>query len=119
MRQRQTLFSWLGNIARLLRPSGRSELAYDSTRLYYPSPRSEEEVNGFPDQPGAGEILVVEIEQVEFVREWSRTMAEEATAHANPSSVPEIDRRLPHFDRRHAGHDRRASDGQGSRKKPV
>ena len=119
MRQRKTLFSWLGRMARLLRSSGRSELVYDSTRLYYPSPRSEDELNGFPDQPDSGEILVVEIEQVEFVQEWSRTMAEEATAHANPRAVPEIDRRLPHFDRRHPGHDRRASDDHGSREKPV
>jgi len=110
MGQKKTLLSVWGRISRLFRLRSRTVPIYDATRLYYPSPKSEDELNSFPYLPGAGEIQVVEIDQVEFVQEWSRTVAEEASALAagNPEAAIEIDRRLPNFDRRHPDYDRRA-----------
>ncbi len=110
MGQKKTLFSVWGRISRLFRLRSRAVSIYDATRLYYPSPKSEDELNSLSYLPGAGEIQVVEIDQVEFVQEWSRTVAEEASALAagNPEAAIEIDRRLPNFDRRHPDYDRRA-----------
>jgi hypothetical protein len=112
MGQKKTLLSVWGRISRLFSLRGRSVSIHEATRLYYPSPKSEDDLNSFPYLPDSGEIQVVEIDQVEFVREWRRTVAEEASALAagNPESAPGFDRRLPNFDRRRPDYDRRAGD---------
>jgi predicted ribonuclease toxin of YeeF-YezG toxin-antitoxin module len=76
------------------------------------SQKSKNEGNGYAYRPAQDEIVVVEIEQVEFVQEWSRTVASEAVTHAkkNTDAVSGIDRRLPNFERRRPEHDRRSGE---------
>jgi hypothetical protein len=76
------------------------------------SPKSKNEVNKYAYRPEQDEIVVVEIEQVEFVQEWSRTVASESMTHTqkHTDAVPGMDRRLPNFERRRPEHDRRAGD---------
>jgi hypothetical protein len=116
MRQTKILSAVLGRISRLFKLGGRSMPNYDVAKLNYPSAKSEDELSNIPYLPGSREIQVVEIDQVEFVREWSRTIVEEASILAikSPEGGLEVDRRLPNFDRRlsdfdrrHPNHDRR------------
>lgn len=76
------------------------------------SENEDDEVDERVYRPLQDEIVVMEIEQVEFVQEWSRSVANEHLAHAqnNSDAAPEIERRLPFFERRHPEHDRRAGD---------
>lgn len=75
-------------------------------------PKSEDEVEERAYRARQDEIVVMEIEQVEFVQEWSRSVANESMTHAqrNSDQAPVIERRLPFFERRQPGHDRRAGD---------
>lgn len=74
--------------------------------------KSEDAVDELAYRTGQDEIVVMEIEQVEFVQEWSRSVANESMAHAqrNSDQVPTVERRLPFYERRHPEHDRRAGD---------
>lgn len=84
---------------------------------YYPAPKLEDKLSGFTPHSGTEEILVEEIEQVEFMQEWTRMLAEGGVTYSTGGSkaVLEDERRLPNFDRRHPGHDRRASKGNDRR----
>lgn len=66
----------------------------------------------FPVRPGAHGIQVVEVEQTEFLLEWGQSILEEAAHHAHDEqgAVQPVDRRLPQFDRRRNGDDRRQGD---------
>jgi len=61
---------------------------------------------------GFSGIQVEEVEQGEFVHEWSELMAHGAESQVVPgkNEVQAVDRRLPNFDRRRGSHDRRMSD---------
>jgi hypothetical protein len=109
MRQKKIFTSVLGRISRLFKLGGRPMPIYDATKLNYSSPKFDDELNNLPYLPGFREIQVEEVDHVEFVREWSRTIVEEASnlAIKSPAGVLEVDRRLPNFDRRHPNHDRR------------
>lgn len=64
------------------------------------------------------EIEVEEVEQEVFVREWSQTQVERSTRAAMAAEDGErlmVDRRLPNFDRRQPGNDRRAGQGHDRR----
>lgn len=60
---------------------------------------------------GFSGIQVEEVEQGEFVHEWSELMAQEAeNRHPDKDEEHAVDRRLPNFDRRRGSHDRRKTD---------
>ncbi len=107
------IFSILAKLTRVLKVSRQSAPFTRPTRLANTSAKSKDEVDDCPYQPVAYEIKVEEIDQVEFVQEWGRTIVHEALSHATKDveEVPVIDRRLPHFDRRQPHHDRRADEG--------
>lgn len=81
------------------------------------SPNSEDGLNERYYLPGREEILVVEVNPMDFVREWSQSIASgsEAHAHEKGEEPPEEERRLPNHDRRRPNHDRRAENGHDRR----
>lgn len=82
------------------------------TRFSATPAKSKDEVDDYAYSPTHYEIQVEEIDQVEFVQEWGRTVVHEALTHVTQiSDEPHwIDRRLPHYDRRGPLHDRRKAD---------
>lgn len=109
--------SMLARLGRLLRRKGRSPAQSRASSAAKDAPSDEADSANFPYRPGREEIQVVEIDSMEFVQEWGRTVAiqVEAQAHSAPAQQGFIDRRLPNFDRRNPGHNRRAGDGQDRR----
>jgi hypothetical protein len=107
------ILSILSKLTRVLKVSHQSAPFTRPTRLSNTSAKSKDEVDDCPYQPVAYEIKVEEIDQVEFVQEWGRTIVQEALSHAtkDAEAAPVVDRRLPHFDRRQPHHDRRAGEG--------
>lgn len=65
-----------------------------------------------PYSPTQYKIQVEEVDQVEFIQEWGRTVAKSSHQETVTASAdaPGYDRRLPHHDRRQPRADRRASD---------
>ena len=108
-------------LSRFLKQSGKSAADSATSVLSYAYQQSEYESNIRPHRPDPEEIQVEEIDQEEFVREWGRTISNEAAfaGNANTGEGVRIDRRLPNFDRRLPNHDRRAGDGHDRRRGSI
>lgn len=109
-RSRPSLFRrFLARLGRLLNP-GRWALKPDPTSNRPPAPAQDGDERS--DPPTLYKIQVEEVDQVEFIQEWGRTVARSShqqtvTETADP---PHSERRLPHHERRHPHSDRRSTD---------
>ena len=109
--------SLLARLGRLLR---RDDHFPSTPRISVPakgSQKTEDDAVNFPYPPDREEIQVVEVDSVEFVQEWGRTVAirVEAEKHSSTTQHEFVDRRLPNFDRRNPNHNRRSGDGYDRR----
>jgi hypothetical protein len=116
MRHKKIIFSIWESVAHFLKLSGEPTSHSAASNLSGTSLMAEDDLN-YPFLPGPDEISVVEIDQVEFVQEWGRTVANETFTHATRSGegVLGVDRRVLDDDRRHPNHDRRMGDGHDRR----
>jgi len=115
MRNKKSILSVLGRIGRLFKLNDRLLPDSEARRLYYPSPRIEDRGSKAVAHPAMEDIQVEEIDQVEFMQEWSRSVSGGVERPEVAEVARDGDRRLPHFDRRNPNHDRRAGKGNDRR----
>lgn len=112
MRLIKLMLAKLGKLTWGRRQYGQAASTPPRARFSATQAKPQDEADDYAYSPARYEIQVEEIDQVEFVQEWGRTVVHEALTHVTQISSEHhaIDRRLPHYDRRRPHHDRRKAD---------